>query len=408
MLRADVQDKKRTRVCVVRHSYFPSDHRVRKEAYALAEAGFDVDVICLRDGREPRRETLHGINVCRLPLGHKRRGLVQHCAEYAIGFLLMFFWLSVRCVRRRYDVIQVNTMPDFLVFASLTGKLLGAKVLLDLHEPCPELFAAQYGPDKHRVMHRLLASIEQAAIRYADSVVTVNEAMRKRFIDRGSAPSKITVLRNVPDRGFAEAASRQQVRGGFTLLNHGLLTHWAGQDVILRALAILRPQIRDVRLVLAGDGENIDRLRCLAAEIHCADIVEFTGWLPYGEMADLIFGADVGIVSHLPGPFSELCQPIKLFEYVACRRPVIAPRMAAMEECFDSSCITLFKPGEPQDLARCILELYGCPDTGRRRAERAYDRFQQLRWETAKTAYVDIVGNLAPKRSLEVSSLSTG
>ena len=65
------------RAAVVTCSYFPEDMRVRREAEALAAAGFFVDLLCLKRRTEPAREFLHGIDNHRLPLERRRGGKLQ-------------------------------------------------------------------------------------------------------------------------------------------------------------------------------------------------------------------------------------------------------------------------------------------------------------------------------------------
>ena len=66
---------------------------------------------------------------------------MRYLFEYGMFFCQAAMKVSVLHCRRRYRFVQVNTMPDFLVFAATIPKLLGAKVVLDLHEPAPELFS---------------------------------------------------------------------------------------------------------------------------------------------------------------------------------------------------------------------------------------------------------------------------
>src|SRR3712207_3636984 len=105
------------RVCVIREHYVPQDTRVAREVAALVETGHAVDVLCLRKPGQPRVERQPGMTVYRLPLRHSqgRRG-VRYIAEYAAFFLLAAVAVSVLHARRRYRLVQVNSLPDVLVF----------------------------------------------------------------------------------------------------------------------------------------------------------------------------------------------------------------------------------------------------------------------------------------------------
>jgi hypothetical protein len=132
------------RVLMITHSYYLRDPRVRREAEALAEAGYTVDVICLRDQGEPYRSEVNGVRIYRVPLRRCRGGFLRYLFEYLAFFVLSGLLLSALQLRRRYRLVHVHNMPNFLVFATLLPRLFGAKVILDMHDPMPELFQLQF------------------------------------------------------------------------------------------------------------------------------------------------------------------------------------------------------------------------------------------------------------------------
>ena len=86
-------------------------------------------------------ETSGPVTVHRIRLNRKRTGIVRYLFEYGLFFCQAAVKVSFLHFRRQYRFVQVNSMPDFLVFAATVPKLLGAKLVLDLHEPAPELFS---------------------------------------------------------------------------------------------------------------------------------------------------------------------------------------------------------------------------------------------------------------------------
>ncbi|MBN1558363.1 MAG: glycosyltransferase family 4 protein [Lentisphaerae bacterium] len=393
---------RRPRVCVLRHGYYPADVRVYKEVRALVEAGMDVDVICLRERGEARRETIDGISVCRLAHAHRRGSRLRYVYQYGLSVVLMFGMVTWRALRRRYAVIQVNTMPDALVFTTVIARLFGTRILLDMHEPMPELFMAKYGADDSLFFIRLQVWIEQAAMRYADGVLTVNDTIRRRFIERGAAAAKIRVVRNVPGERFAGAPTAAGPRGAeFRLVTHGTLQPRYGQDVVIRALPRLVDAIPGIRLTIIGDGETRPELEALARELGCADAVAFRGHVPFAAVPAALAGADAGLVTLMPSPFADLCQPNKLFEYAALRIPVVAARFPAIEEMFDDTCLTFFRAGDAEDLCRAIREVRADPEGARKKAENAYRRYEPVRWQAAKADYLAAVRALMPERNAE-------
>ncbi|MDP2728800.1 MAG: glycosyltransferase WbuB, partial [Dehalococcoidia bacterium] len=141
------------RVCLVRLSHFPGDPRLEREVGALVGDGFAVDVVCLKRGAEKGREVVAGAEVYRLPLHHRRSGKLRYVWEYLLCFFLTSVLVSSLHLFRRYKVVQVNTLPDFLVLVGLVPRLLGARVLLDFQEVTPELYASKFHLplDSHQV-----------------------------------------------------------------------------------------------------------------------------------------------------------------------------------------------------------------------------------------------------------------
>lgn len=389
--------KNPNRVCIVRHGYYPSDPRVYKEVRALAEAGYEVDVICLRDVREPLRETIGTVRVLRMPHSHRRGSTLRYIFEYGLSILLMSLVLSLRFFPRRYSVVQVNTLPDSLVFSTLLPRLFGVRVLLDMHEPSPELLLTKRSDQASERMLHLQIFIEKMAIRYADRVITVNNTIRQRFIERGASAEKLAVVRNVPTDDFGDNVTSFEPHSGFVIMTHGTLQPRYGQEVILHALPRIRDAFDSVRLIIAGSGETQSELEELAVDLHCDDITEFTGFVSREKIAELISKADVGIVPLLPGPFAELCQPNKLFEYIALKTAVVASRLPAIEESFDTNCIRFFEAGDAAGLADAVIDLGRDAALRASLAEQAYTVYQGLRWSRVGKEYVHIVHSLTGK-----------
>jgi glycosyltransferase involved in cell wall biosynthesis len=383
-------------VCFVRHWYFPNDVRVLKQAKTLRDAGFSVDVICLRDQGQPPEEELEGIRIYRVKTSHQRGSMIRYLFEYAASFLMMAALLTRLHFRRRYRMIQVVTMPDFLVFVAAIPKLFGAKVLLDMQEPIPELWMTKFG-NGNRLALNLLMAVEKWAIRYADRVVTVNETIKNRFVQRGAPAWKMGLSPNVPDEGVMAASATPVPKTGFTLMTHGTIEPHYNHEALVEAMRVLRPKMKDARLVIIGEGKNKRKLMEMVNEYGLSDVVTFLNWLPYSEIPRHILAADVGVICHQPSPFADLCQPLKLFDYVALQTPVIIPRFQAIQESFDEDCVRFVEPGNPGDLVEAIRELYKNPQKRRELAKNAYAKYESaLKWTHARRNYLASVDALVP------------
>ena len=121
--------KQTKRHCMVVHAYYPlGETRVEREAMALIERGYEVDVLCLRDDGEPKTEVIDGVRIYRLPVKrHRGRGPAFQLLEYLAFFLLVVARLFTLQGRRRYGSVQCHNLPDFLIFAAFWPKLRGAR-----------------------------------------------------------------------------------------------------------------------------------------------------------------------------------------------------------------------------------------------------------------------------------------
>ena len=381
-------------ICVLRHSYFPEDPRLRKEVYALLEKGYAVDIICLRKPGELRYEVVNGARVYRIPLQHMRKGVVRYFIEYSLSFIMMGGTLSSLFLSRRYDCVQVNTMPDGLVFSTIIPRLSGARVVLDLHEPTPELWVTKYGSKRLRALLYFQIKIEQLAIRYADHCITVTEPLRRRFAERGAPLSKITVVSNACAEGTFDRTCESQGHGSdklFRLVTHGLIEKRYGHDLVVEAISTIKASIPNLMYEVYGSGGNQAAVEKLAGLRGCAHMVRFFGHLPMNQLLRNLEAADVAVVPMQRSPYSELTDTTKMYEYIALRKPIIISRLTAVLENFDDSCMMFFEPGNADDLARCILALW--KDQARRQSlvENASRRYESLRWRKTKETYCAVI-----------------
>ena len=381
------------RVCIIRQGYFPLDTRVRREVHALADAGHEVDVICVRRPGEPRRERRGPVRVLRLPAPLERTdGPLRYVLQYA-GFGLMAAAIAaVLHGRRHWDVVQVNSMPDALVFAAAIPRLRGARVVLDLHECMPEFFQVKFGVGARHPAVRLVAAAEQASIRFADRVITCTEQMREAFVARGAPADKIEVVLNAADEAVFDARRHPPAppNGRFTLICHGAIERSYGHDTLLRAAALARDDVPGLRVEIYGDGTFRPELERLARELGL-DVRISDGWVPIERLVEAIAAADAGVVAMRRDAFRDLTHCNKMFDLVAMRRPAIVSRTRAVEAYFGDGCFAYFDSGDEHGLADAIRALHRDPRLRERMVERAAAVSAPYRWTRQRDIYRRVI-----------------
>lgn len=399
-----------THVCMVAYTQYTTDTRVRREAEALAARGDEVKVISLREDGRPGSWELNGVRVYALPLGRYRG---SNAGLYLVEYLKFFFtasWLLTSAhLKKRYHVVQVHTMPDFMVFVAVLPRLLGAKVVLDVHDLMPELYQSKFGLPKTHWLIRFVVWVERISIRFADTAIAVHQPHLDLLVSRGNPKGKLAVLLNVPDpKIFTKRAAAVSTNGrGLKMIYHGTLARRHGLDIALRAMALLRGRLAGLQLHIIGDGDDLPRLMELIRSLQLTDCVTLSGGMrPMEELVPKILDADIGIVPILYDEFTRWMLPVKLLEYVGLGKPVICTRTETIEAYFDSSMVQYSKPASVSDFADQVAFLYQHPE---RREELRInsDRFNQEHdWDRQKQSYYDLIDDLLGRSILQSSKLA--
>jgi glycosyltransferase involved in cell wall biosynthesis len=389
------------RVCVVRQHHVPQDTRVLREVTALADAGYDVDVLCVRKPGEPAREQQGRIRIRRLTVPARVGGAAGYALRYLWFFIEATVLVSLWHLRRRYRLVQVNSVPDVLVFAAVVPRLAGARVLLDLQEPMPEFFATKFGTSPGHPAVRLLTVLEQVSIRFASAVITPTAQLRDLFVSRGGNPAKITVVMDGADEEvFGREPGACPAPGSFTLISHGTIEERYGLDTAIEAVARLREEIPGLRLRIYGEGSDKPRLAGMAVAEGVTDRVWFSdGFVPFPELIHALSTAHVGVVAMKRDTFRDVTLPGKLFDFVAMGLPSVVSRTRSIQETFDDECFEYFESGDVDGLARAVRRLHADPPRGARLAEHARECAEAYRWPRQRAAYLAVVDGLLGVRT---------
>jgi glycosyltransferase involved in cell wall biosynthesis len=389
---------------MVVHATYPDDTRVRREAEALLDAGWQVDVVCLRgEGEQPFEEFNHA-TVYRLPVRrHRGSGLVVYMLEYLLFCLLASIRIMRLQLRCGYDLVQIHNMPDFLVFTALAPRLWGARVLLDMHDLVPELYASRFAAGSSHLAVQIACLAERASVAFADHVITAGEPFRRRLIARGIPADKVTVIMNGADPRLFRLASGARPRHDdqhFTLIYHGSLFERYGLDIALEAVNRLRGQIPGLRLLIYGEGEAYTTLAQMVADLDLSAHVRLCGFAPVNTIPALIALADLEIVPYRRNPFTDMLYPSKAFECLALGVPVIMARTGAVAELFAGVEDMLFRPEDPDALAAHVLALYRDPERLQALLAASQAAYAPYAWDNQRADYVALVARLVAPHGL--------
>jgi glycosyltransferase involved in cell wall biosynthesis len=395
---SDVPNRRRLRVCHVAYTFYENDGRVIKYAEALVERGDDVDVIALRRAGQAARACSKGVRVHRI----QRRSVSE---SGALTYFVKVLWFLLKSaatltalqLRRRYDVVHVHNVPDFLVFAALVPKLMGAKIVLDIHDILPELYAGKFGTRQESPLFRLLLLTERVCCRFADHVIVANHLWQKKLTHRALAPERCTPLINYPDlRLFTpRPAVKQRENDKFIMLYPGTLNHHQGLDIAIRALALVKDRMPNAELHIYGEGSARTALSELARTLDLTERVKLMERVPLVRVSKVMATADVGIVPKRADGFGNEAFSTKILEFMACAVPVIVSRTDVDAYYFDETLVHFFIPGDEHDLARAICDVYQHREDHRGRVERASAFAVNHSWEDRQVDYFRVIDRLA-------------
>lgn len=376
------------RVCFVRMNYFPEEAHVRKNAEALIAAGYEVDVICLRDKGEKASETVKGARVHRLPLMHKRTSALRYMFEYAT-FFVMASWLLTRLhLRRRYAIVEAYNVPDAIVFVALIPRLLGAKVVLYMFEATPEMYVDRFELRRGGFIEKLLRLQERLSVRFAHRAIVEGPYEREMRGARGVDASKIEVVMNVPESHLFQP-NGAATGDHYEIITHGSLLKRYGIQTLIEAVPMIRRKIPNLRVWVVGDGEYRDELEAMTKAEGIDDIVQFIGWVKHEQVAGHIDRCAQGIVPML---YNQL--PNKLFEYVAMGKPCVVGDVPSIRRAFADHEVLYYETGDAKQLAEGVLRIYRDPKSASEMAARAQKTFRKYTWDVMRGVYIGVHDDL--------------
>lgn len=360
------------RVLLVDFEVAPSPERRSVELVNIMKAlasRYDVDVLTLKSPDLPYVDRFMGTRMLRVPVG--TGGLAAEVDAFR------------RAVRRQlegadYDVVHFRSAWAGLPACEARGadgeaaaKLVFEPTLSPLTEP------RAADPD----LARALTAEEEVCLRAADRIVVPTEVARTHLAARGFTDRLCAIPPGVDVDHFDWQAVPPSSRP--RVLYAGYLSGGRGLRLLLEAMAIVRAQ-RNAELVLVGPMDPGFE-PALAAAIRAAGLesnVILQGPVDHADMARVLSTGDICVAPSAAdetdrplGPF-----PIKILEYMACRRAVVAPRRAIVEEVVtDGHDALLFDSGVGQALADGILRLLDDQPLRERLADAA--------WHTARLRF---------------------
>jgi glycosyltransferase involved in cell wall biosynthesis len=287
-------------------------------------------------------------------------------------------------LRRRYRVGIVDG-PESALLARWLKKTRRIRFLI--------YYDIDYYPGVYPQWARLVSWREQICCRVADAVASVSRPLAALREQQGAKLA--AVVPNGVNFTRFHAANLIRTEHPPTLFYAGSLDARWGVDLSIRAIPLLRRQIPDIRLLIAGRGPAEQELRQLALSLGLGDCVRFEGFVPHSDLPKLLAQADIGIATSRRDAFRWYASPLKVVEYMAAGLPVICSGGGEAEKMIEESRAGTNIPFEPEAFAEAVRSLWATPGSLLAAREAAINYARGRSWEQMGTLMAQLVSRVS-------------
>jgi glycosyltransferase involved in cell wall biosynthesis len=345
---------------------FSYDNRVKREASALVDDGWDVTVISPKYPDDAFYK-VHGprLRAYHYPKPHAESAL-GHIVEHSISLALGAAFTGWVSARHGFTVFHACNPMDVLWLIALPYKLLGRRFIFDQHDLSPEVYLSRPDGREGSLFHRALGWLEKASYRLADATIATNESYKAVAVARGDRrPDEVFVVRNGPNlQRFRKVPPRPGLKAdGQVLVGYlGNMNPADGVHYILEAAdhIVNERGRRDLRFVLVGGGSSQPALVERCREMGLEDFVSFTGRIPDDEMLATLSACDLCVQPDPKNPLNDKSTMNKVMEYMALEKAVVAFDLVETRVSCGEAAL-LATPNEVTSMTDCILALADDP-----------------------------------------------
>lgn len=297
-----------------------------------------------------------------------------------------------------YDVVQYRNIWDGLSVAQNKNRF-GYKTIFEVNG-LPSIELKYHYPGIDPALLSKVKEQEIATLHLSDAIICPSQVTREYIASLGLSRKRVTVIPNgVSPSDFSASPLLPREGRVPVLLYIGTLADWQGLDVVIKALPEVLEQ-RTVRLQIVGRGRSRQR-KLLSKQIRKLGLegcVTIQPAVPHHEVPALIADSDICLapLGLNDRNVTQGACPIKLLEYMASSRPLIASNMPIVRELVREDVdALLFSPNDPQDLARQLIRLLDDVELSQRLSESATERaLTKFTWHAAQKKLLKVYDKL--------------
>jgi glycosyltransferase involved in cell wall biosynthesis len=263
--------------------------------------------------------------------------------------------LAMKILARKPDFLY-ERYSLFNFTGVLAAKLFGKPIALEVNSP----FALEQKRDDHIRAFGLAKWTERVICNLATKVIVVSTPLRNIMIELGVKPEKLVVMPNGVRTGlFKPGVASDELKKSLGLDNKAIIgfvgwfRKWHGLEMLVDAFHENNLAPKNAALLLIGDGPAMEDLRSAVERYGMKDTVVFTGPLPHDQVPRYLDLVDIAVQPAA----NEYCCPMKILEYMALGKAIVAPRQANILDVLREDEAALFEQAKSGDMGRALEEL---------------------------------------------------
>jgi glycosyltransferase involved in cell wall biosynthesis len=297
----------------------------------FSKLGHDVTLFVPNMGSE---RDLEGVSIVQIPSPVKKTFITFFTFYFILAFLFIF-----HCIKKRPDVVYTRHQP-------MEWMTIWLKYIFDL------VYVAEVNglaPVEMKINRfpswyiSIIRCMEKFCFLFADLIVTPSSLIKDSLQVNYRIPaSQFLVVTNGADPEISYPMDKKACREKFGLnadskylIFVGSLKKWHGIEKIIEIMPDLKSKIEDVKLIVVGDGEKREAIEDLVERLKLENDVLLMGRVSFEDVPYYINSADICIAPYFDPEIDNTgISPLKIYEYMACARPIITNPVGGLDELF--------------------------------------------------------------------------
>lgn len=373
---------------IVENHAVPPDRRVWRQAIAARDWGYDVSVICRREGNATAPyEKIDGIDIYRHPMPADFHGILDYLLEYSNAFFWEFLFAVRLYWKKPFHIIHAANPPDTIFVVAAFFKPFGVKFIFDIHDLSPELYSALFAK-KSGLIYKMLVFAEKLSCKKADAIITTNQSYSEISMKRHNLdPNRMFVVRNDPTvNEFDMPDSIPKKDGEKVILYLGSINPQDGVKKLIEAIDYLVNSLgeKDITCIVIGGGQAFNEVKRTVHELRLEEYVDLKGEIwDRAIIREFLNLADVCVE---PAPDTDINRHstfIKISEFMAAGKAIVA--FDLKESRYSANGAAVFvTPGDVKGFAIAIKELLHDPSRRQEMGRLGKERIMSsLNWKNS-------------------------